>query len=361
MANHPISSYNIFIHTGSLSRLVEGDTMTVTTENPTQRRGRGFEPQGPDGYHVGWYPVCLSEEIDAGGLAGTEFLNGRVVAFRDPEGNPVVMSAYCRHLGADLGIGDVVDGCVRCAFHHWTYAADGKCVSVPVEDPIPEDARLYVFPAAERFGVVFAYNGDDEPSELPHFDGYDHEQLYFKPGPRDSMREYPVEPWVLLTNSCDIQHLRALHGLEIDVDVEGIDIGERHVEYDAHIVDPNLGEMDQHIKTFGTNTIMLTGRMAGMEVYMGSSAVPLPNGTSRNFQFAATPKGDGSEGEREQADAALTMALAFGEQLLKDDDRVMSTVHFREDLLLPADRALTRFLRYVRAFPRSNPARDFLS
>ena len=46
--------------------------------------------------------------------------------------------------------------------------------------------------------------------------------------------------------------------------------------------------------------------------------------------------------------------------LLKDDDPVMTTVHFREDLLLPADRALTRFLRYVRSFPRANPARDFL-
>ncbi len=135
----------------------------------------------------------------------------------------------------------------------------------------------------------------------------------------------------------------------------------RNVEYDAHIVDPNLGEMDQHIKVFGTNTIMLTGRMAGMDVFMGSSAVPLPSGGSRNFQFAATPRGDGSDADREQADAALTMAIAFGEQLLKDDDPVMGTIHFREDLLLPADRALTRFLRYVRSFHRANPARDFLS
>ena len=38
--------------------------MTVT-DNPTQRRGRGFEPQGPDGYHVGWYPVCLAPSSTA--------------------------------------------------------------------------------------------------------------------------------------------------------------------------------------------------------------------------------------------------------------------------------------------------------
>ena len=148
---------------------------------------------------------------------------------------------------------------------------------------------------------------------------------------------------------------RALHGLQIDVDPEAIAITDHNVEYDAHIVDPNFGPMDQHIKVFGTNTIMLTGEMAGMQVFMGSSAVPVPSGGSRNFQFAATPRGDGAAGEEEQADAALTMALAFGEQLLKDDDPVMTTVHFREDLLLPADRALTRFLRYVRSFPSREP------
>ena len=336
--------------------------MTVTSENPTQRRGRDFEPQGPDGYHVGWYPVCRTEDLDGAQLVGTEFLSGRVVAFRAPDGDAAVMSAFCRHLGADLSIGELVDGCVRCAFHHWMYDADGKCVSVPGEDAVPEEAKVFRFPTAERFGVVFAYNGTDEPTELPHFHGFsDDQELYFKAAPAEATREYPLEPWVLLTNSADIQHLRALHGLEIDVDVDAIDVADRHMEYEADIVDPNLGEMHQHIKVFGTNTIMLTGEMMGAQVYMGSSAVPISEGRCRNFQFAATPKGDGSDAEREQADGALGMALAFGEQLLKDDDRVMSTVHFREDLLLPADRALVRFLRYVRNFPRANPARDFLS
>ncbi|MGH9033930.1 MAG: Rieske 2Fe-2S domain-containing protein, partial [Acidimicrobiia bacterium] len=85
--------------------------MTVT-ERPTSRRGRGFEPQGPDGYHIGWYPVCLAEELEGGRLVGSDFLSGRVVAFRGPDGAPAVMSAYCRHLGADLAAGELVDGCV---------------------------------------------------------------------------------------------------------------------------------------------------------------------------------------------------------------------------------------------------------
>ena len=330
-------------------------------ENPKQRHGREFEPQGPDGYYEGWYPVCLAEELDGERLVGTDFLNGRVVAIRSEDGTPVVMSVYCRHLGADLSIGDVVDGCLRCAFHHWKYATDGHVVEVPVDEPIPTDAQLYVFPSAEEFGIVWAYNGNGEPTEFPRFNGFETDALYFKPARREVLREYPVEPWVLLTNSCDIQHLRALHGLEIDVDPDAIEITADKIDYDAHIVDPMLGEMEQHITTFGTNTIMLTGKMGGMDALMGSSAVPLPDGTSRNFQFAATPRTTGSDEEREQAEVAMSMGLAFGEQLLKDDDRVMSTIHFREDLLLPADRALTRFLRYVRSFPRANPARDFLN
>ncbi|MGH9032894.1 MAG: Rieske 2Fe-2S domain-containing protein, partial [Acidimicrobiia bacterium] len=266
----------------------------------------------------------------------------------------------CRHLGADLAAGELVDGCVRCAFHHWKYASDGVCIEVSVDEPVPDDARLYVFPAAERFGIVWAYNGA-EPTDVPYFHGLDPDGLYFKAGSRDEMREYPVEPWTLLTNSCDIQHLRALHGLEIDVDVDAIAMTDHTIDYDAHIVDPNLGEMEQHIKVFGTNTIMLTGKMAGTDMLMGSSAVMLPDGRSRNFQFAAAPRRTGTDEEREQADVMMSMGLAFGEQLLKDDDRVMRTIHFREDLLLPADRALVRFLRYVRAFPRAHPARDFLN
>ncbi len=332
----------------------------TATENPTQRRGREFEPQGPEGYYEGWYPVCLAEELDGERLVGADFLNGRIVALRSADNTPIVMSAYCRHLGADLSIGDVVDGCIRCAFHHWKYATNGRVVEVPVDEPIPDEAQLYVFPSAEEFGIVWAYNGSGEPTEFPRFHGFETEDLYFKAAPREAFREYPVEPWVLLTNSCDIQHLRALHGLEIDVDPDAIEITEHTIDYDAHIVDPNLGEMDQHITTFGTNTIMLTGQMGGMDVLMGSSAVPLPKGWARNFQFAATPRRTGSDEEREQAEIAMSMALAFGEQLLKDDDRVMANIHFREDLLLPADRALTRFLRYVRGFPRANPARDFL-
>ena len=137
-----------------------------------------------------------------------------------------------------------------------------------MEGEPPAKRGCYAFPAAETMGLVWAYNGD-AATELPHFHGYD--VTCCTPSLRRA-RPCASTAWSrgrCSTNSVDIQHLRALHGLEIDVDPEAIEITDHNVEYDAHIVDPNLGPMDQHIKRSATNTIMLTGEMAGMHVFMG--------------------------------------------------------------------------------------------
>jgi nitrite reductase/ring-hydroxylating ferredoxin subunit len=334
--------------------------MTVTDSGapaPTHRRGAPFVPQGPDGYHVGWYPLARVADIADGKVVGVDFLNGRVVVYRDRDGEPRVMSAYCRHLGADLSIGELVGGDLRCAFHHWSYGSDGRCTDIPAGDRIPEDARLFVFPSAERFGLVWAFNGA-EPGPLPSFHGHDVDDLVYDVG---QPQFFPVEPWTLLTNSMDLQHLRILHGLKIDCDPDAIEVGDSTIDYDAVIEDPNLGVMEQHITVFGTNTIMLSGTMGGMEVLLGSSASPLPNGGCVNWPFAATPRDESSPEAKQGCENRLMMGLAFGDQLLKDDTPVMNTIHFREDLLLPADRALTRFLRYARHFPRANPGGEFLT
>ncbi len=39
----------------------------------------------------------------------------------------------------------------------------------------------------------------------------------------------------------------------------------------------------------------------------------------------------------------------------------MQTIRFREDTLLSADHALTRFLAYVRRRPRAHPSADFIT
>ena len=39
----------------------------------------------------------------------------------------MVQVAWCPHLGADLSVGQIVDGRLRCAYHHWSFDGSGAC------------------------------------------------------------------------------------------------------------------------------------------------------------------------------------------------------------------------------------------
>ena len=56
-----------------------------------------------------------------------------LAVFRDDNGVPHVLDAYCPHLGADLGAGgQVVGECLQCPFHGWEFSGtDGQCVKIP--------------------------------------------------------------------------------------------------------------------------------------------------------------------------------------------------------------------------------------
>src|SRR5205823_4577877 len=81
--------------------------------------------------------------------------------------------------------------------------------------------------------------------------------------------------------------LRVLHGLRIDCDPGTIAFRDHSVEYDVVFEDPNLGVFEQHVKVFGTNTITLSGRMAGADLLTLFSGVPLPGGHTRGWVVTA--------------------------------------------------------------------------
>jgi len=109
------------------------------TSRLVDARGRGtsIEFRGEDEFHACWYPVALSSEVVQGGLIGAPFLDGRAIVYRTSDGVAHVKSAYCRHLGADLSIGRIVNDRVQCPFHFWRYDSTGSCIDVPAGDPPP--------------------------------------------------------------------------------------------------------------------------------------------------------------------------------------------------------------------------------
>ena len=114
-----------------------------------------------------WFPVALASELVAEQILGLEFLDGKIVLFRAPDGTVRAMSAYCPHVGADLSVGKIVDGRVQCAFHHWEYSTEGICVKTGIGDPPPKTACLFVFPVQERYGIIWVFNGEEPLFDLP--------------------------------------------------------------------------------------------------------------------------------------------------------------------------------------------------
>ena len=83
----------------------------------------------------GWYLVCRSREIKRGKLKSFDLCGQRVVIFRGEDGEVRCLDAFCSHMGADLGIGRVIDNSVQCFFHHWRYDGEGTCVEIPCGEP----------------------------------------------------------------------------------------------------------------------------------------------------------------------------------------------------------------------------------
>jgi phenylpropionate dioxygenase-like ring-hydroxylating dioxygenase large terminal subunit len=123
------------------------------------------------GFHRSWFPVGLASDLDNGAVIGVDFLGTRIVAYRGAGGRAVVQSAWCPHLGADLSLGQCVDGQIRCAYHHWRFDAAGNCVHIPTGDKIPPGARIFSYPTAEAWWLIWAFNGETPLFAVPRIPG----------------------------------------------------------------------------------------------------------------------------------------------------------------------------------------------
>jgi vanillate O-demethylase monooxygenase subunit len=107
-----------------------------------------------------WHPVCA--EADLPGPVGIRLLGRELAVARlggeDREDGPVVALAdRCPHRSTRLSVGEVDGDCLRCAYHGWAYAADGRCVEIPSlpAGPIPGRARVDAAEAVVAHGLVW--------------------------------------------------------------------------------------------------------------------------------------------------------------------------------------------------------------
>jgi phenylpropionate dioxygenase-like ring-hydroxylating dioxygenase large terminal subunit len=121
-----------------------------------------------------WQPAALVEELsELRPAIPVRLLGEDLVLFRNEDGSYALIGRYCAHRGADLAFGRIENGGIRCLYHGWLYAADGRCLEQPAE---PEHSRFHEkirhtsYPCRERNGIVFAYLGGGDPPPFPDYD-----------------------------------------------------------------------------------------------------------------------------------------------------------------------------------------------
>ena len=182
-----------------------------------------LRPQAPPSsrfpaFPLAWHLLCESREL-AAGPRSFDLAGRRLVAFRGGDGRAAVLDAHCSHLGADLGKGRVEGGLLVCPFHAWAYGPDGRCLRIPGSAEVPAFARQTAYPALERSGFLFVWNGPEPLLPLPFFDGFEEEALA-----AGRPHRFTVDsPWYMITaNGFDGQHLLSVHDRRL--------LGEQEVE-----------------------------------------------------------------------------------------------------------------------------------
>jgi vanillate O-demethylase monooxygenase subunit len=317
-----------------------------------------------------WHPVCTVDELPDERPLAVTLLGHELAVARLANGGLTALADRCPHRSTRLSVG-TVDGCaLRCAYHGWTWAADGGCTSIPSlpDGPIPAKARVTSYEIAARHGLVWVRleppppgTGDGPP--IPHSSAHD-SALHTIVG---TPYTWPVSPLRRVENFVDLAHFAFVHDGSLGRRDEPVpplpDIGRVGTElrfvYEPPDFEPDASAM------YGTSvyrlpmpcTVDIDFRLAtGARRVLWMTASPVDASTCRVFWAMARDDDLDEPGCTERDDAHL----AFQRLVLEEDEPVVcgqTPPHFpldpAEELSVPTDLVSNLYRRWVREMVRA--------
>ncbi len=138
-----------------------------------------LEPSGP-GTLAGrylrmfWQPVFVASDLLPGRPQTIRIMSESYTLYRGESGAPYLVAPICPHRQTQLSLGWIEAENIRCFYHGWMFDGTGKCVEQPAEpQPFCDKVPIRAYPARERFGLIFAYLGEGDPPEFPHFPAFE--------------------------------------------------------------------------------------------------------------------------------------------------------------------------------------------
>ena len=168
-------------------------------------------------YAQGWYLVAFSKELGPTEVKPVRYFGQEFVLYRTEGGEPVLLEAFCPHLGAHLGHGGKVEGdSIRCPFHAWKFDRSGVCTEVPYAKRIPPRAGVRGRLLREQNGMILGFFGpegavpDYDIPALPQLDDPAWSEL------RTDQAEIKTEPREVIENIADRAHFLPVHNTRVD-------------------------------------------------------------------------------------------------------------------------------------------------
>ena len=178
---------------------------------------------GPNTFPRGWFIVAESSELDDGPKA-VRFFGQDLALYRGESGKPVLLDAYCAHMGTHLTAsesamivknGEQIEGdSIRCPYHGWRYDANGDVDDIPYFDgPCPKSASIRSYPVVDNMGCIMAWydpDGGAPEYDAPYLPEWD--DARWVRWELDHLGELPIHPQEILDNMADVRHLGPTHG-----------------------------------------------------------------------------------------------------------------------------------------------------
>jgi phenylpropionate dioxygenase-like ring-hydroxylating dioxygenase large terminal subunit len=214
-----------------------------------------------------WYLVAESGDIGSDPHA-VRLLARDFVIWRGPGGSLVGAPDRCPHRESPLSIGTISDGILTCAYHGWSFGADGRCVSVPSSRPgasIPPAAHLSCVHLEERYGLVWMCPGEpsDEPcGQIP--------LVSYESNPAFRRINTGVGAWAvsaprMVDNFLDISHFPWVHtgtfGAGQASEVALIELGDLGDGWYGYSYEVNANNPDQASATSGSTDAVVRRQM----------------------------------------------------------------------------------------------------
>lgn len=216
---------------------------------------------GPNTFPRGWFIVAESKELDQGPMA-VRFWGQDLALYRGESGKPVLLDAYCAHMGTHLTNSDsamivkngmqIEGDSIRCPYHGWRYNSDGDVDDIPYHDgPCPKSASIRSYPVVDKMGIVMAWfdpDGREPDFEPPFLEQWDDPQ--WVRWELDHLGELDIHPQEILDNMADARHLGPTHGAPCEYFEN---------EFKDHIVVQRQGGEMQLYNTYLYTTTWYTG------------------------------------------------------------------------------------------------------